>query len=362
MTCGIIGYGINIPKRRIKAENVVAVWKNTDIDMLMSVFQVNERTVLNSDEDITTLAVEAARCCLKNCGVSGDDVHAVFLGTASNPDLSRATSTVVMSALTSNNNYYAADIQSAEKSGTAALIAGHAMIQSDTTRNALVIASDTKNRHIAPGDLRESYSGAGAAGVFLGTEHIIAEIDDTFSYHSNFPDEVRPEDERYIRALMPLTRDRLEHGYVKHSTGAMNGLLNKVKKTMENYDYFVAYQPYPAAPLSLAKVMSVDRKKILPSLYADLTGDIGCASALVGLSKVLDIASPGEKIMLCSYGTGAGADAVSLTVTDEILTYRRNKVSMTSLIEDQKIYVDYSEAVKYEFKYVRPDQSLNTFL
>lgn len=362
MACGIVGYGIEIPKRRIKAEKIIDVWKNTDINLIESVFRVKERTVLNSDEDTTTLAVGAARSCLKNCDFCGDAIEAIFLGTATNPDLSRATGTVVMSALTSNSIYYGADIQAAENSGAAALIAGQSLVQSNTALNALIIGADTKSRHIAPGDLRESYCGSGAAGLLLGKQNMIAVIDGISSYRSNFPDEIRTEDERYIRTLMPLNRERLELGYVKHSLEAIKGLLDKTKSTIDLYDYFVAYQPYPTAMLSLAERCKIAPSKAIPALYAEQTGDIGSASVLVGLAKVLDLSSPGEKILMCSYGAGAGADAVSFTVTDEISIYRKNKTSAAACIENGKIYVDYAQAVKFEFKYMRSDQALNTFL
>jgi 3-hydroxy-3-methylglutaryl CoA synthase len=363
MNFGIISYGVNIPRKRIKVESVQEVWKNTDINLLKSTLRIKERVVLDSDEDNVTLSVESAKQCLEKIDFDANDIESIFLGTSTNPDLSRANSTIIMSMLTDNNNYFSSDVQFSEKSGTCALINGYSYLASGLVKNSLIVATDTVSRHIAPGDLRESYCGAGSGSLMLGSEKVIARIGHIASYNSNFPDEIRPEDERYIRAIMPINRDRMQHGLVKHCLSAIKKIFALSKTTVADYDYFVFQQLTPISPGVIGDALNIPGEKIFPAIFADYTGNVGAASPFIGLSKVLDIAKPGNRILLSSYGTGAGADAIELLVTEAILDYRNNTTILTEdEIMKNIIYVTYPEAIKYEFKYNKPAIALNTYL
>jgi len=63
---GIISYGAAIPKRRIKIEDIINVWKNSSVALVKNSQGVAERGVLGADEDTNTLAIQAAKEALKN--------------------------------------------------------------------------------------------------------------------------------------------------------------------------------------------------------------------------------------------------------------------------------------------------------
>jgi hydroxymethylglutaryl-CoA synthase len=71
----------------------------------------------------------------------------------------------------------------------------------------------------------------------------------------------------------------------------------------------------------------------------------------VGLTAVLDIAKPGERILVVSYGSGAGSDAFDLSVTD-LIEERRAKAPLTQQYIERRIEIDYATYARYRSKIV----------
>ena len=69
------------------------------------------------------------------------------------------------------------------------------------------------------------------------------------------------------------------------------------------------------------------------------------ASSPLGLIATLDVAKPGDKILLASFGSGAGSDAFSIIVEDNILNKRKNIVPLRQQIDDN-IEINYSTYTK----------------
>jgi hydroxymethylglutaryl-CoA synthase len=73
-------------------------------------------------------------------------------------------------------------------------------------------------------------------------------------------------------------------------------------------------------------------------------GNTYSGASPVGLAAVLDIAKPNERILIASYGSGAGSDAYSLITTNQLLEKRKNqKMTVRSQAESPFLeYVDYT--------------------
>jgi hydroxymethylglutaryl-CoA synthase len=72
-------------------------------------------------------------------------------------------------------------------------------------------------------------------------------------------------------------------------------------------------------------------------------GNLYSGSSPAALAAVLDIAEPGDRIMMTSYGSGAGSDSYVFTVTKEIEKKRERSVPVRQMIENERrAYVDYN--------------------
>ena len=112
-----------------------------------------------------------------------------------------------------------------------------------------------------------------------------------------------------------------------------------------DYDYAVFHQPNGKFPRRVAKLLGFTEKQTEPGLMVTHIGNTYSGSSLLGLAAVLDIAKPGQRILVTSYGSGAGSDSFDITITDEILKLRKKTKSVKSYL-DKKKYVEYTEYLK----------------
>ena len=352
---GIVGYGVYIPYLRIKVENILDVWKNTTLGYTENL-NIKERTVLQPDEDVVTLAIEASHDALERSGVGRNEIKAVYLGTCTNPYDSRPSSTIIAESLGLPYEIMCADVQFSGKSGTAAMQICMSLVESGMTKYGLAIGADTINRHIAPGNIYEYTASAGAAAFVIGREKVAVEIDGTSSYATDLSDFFRIEGERYIK----FTGFMWEIGLIDHVKKASQNLMKKLQTVPEDYTYAVFQQPYGNTPLIVGKTLGFREDQIYPGIVSSLIGDCGAASSLIGLANVLDTAKSGDRIFLASYGFGAGSDAFSLTVKPSIENIKGKGRTVRDLI-NRKSYVDYATAAKLEYKYLKEQYPLGVF-
>ncbi|MHA1532886.1 MAG: hydroxymethylglutaryl-CoA synthase [Candidatus Heimdallarchaeota archaeon] len=345
---GIVGYGTYIPRYRLKVSEIINVWHNTT-DRNLKRAMISEKAIPGLDEDTLTMAIEASKEAIDVAKIGPLNVGAVFLGSSTHPYVSKASSVVLLETLGIANNAFCADIQFSGKSGSTAIQICMGLVKAGMIRYGLVSASDSLGFQIRPGEPYEYYGSAGAASYVIGNDGVIAEIEATVSYNTDSNDYYRLDGDRYIRYGGPA----LEFGgmgYEKHITTATKDLMKKLNCDPEDFDFAVFHQPYGKRPFIVGNSLGFKKEQILTGNLAENLGDCGAASSLLGLAAVLDVAKPGNRILLVSYGFGAGSDALSLIVTDEILLKVGKGVK--SQLENKKI-VNYSLSTLFERKYTR---------
>ena len=88
---------------------------------------------------------------------------------------------------------------------------------------------------------------------------------------------------------------------------------------------------------------------MLTGLLFPKIGNTYSAASILGLCSVLDTAVPGSRILITSFGSGAGSDSFTLTVTDEI-DEKRQKAPLIKDMLEKKSYMDYSQYARFRRK------------
>ena len=340
---GLVGYGVYIPRYRIAAREIARMWADGQGGV-----PVDAKSVPGPDEDTVTMAIEAARSALARASLSAAKLSAVWVGSESHPYSVKPSGTIVAEALGTTPWVSAADWEFACKAGTEALTAGMGMVGSGMAEYVLAIGADTAQGQ--PGDALEYTAAAGAAALLVGpAEQALAVIEATCSYVTDTPDFFRRADRAY-----PVHGNRFtgEPAYFNQIRQAATHALEQLGTKPSDYTYAVFHQPNARFPQTVAKQLGFTPQQIGPGLLAPKIGNTYSAAALLGLCAILDVAQPGDTIFLTSHGSGAGADAYALRVTDA-LADRRGQAPLTAAYLARETFVDYAIYAKWRNKLVK---------
>ena len=342
MVSGIVSYGVYIPRFRIRVDEIARVWG--DGDAISEGLRVFEKSVPDLDEDAVTIAVEAARSALKRADIDPKRIGAIYAGSESHPYAVKPTGTIVGQAVCTSSSFTAADFEFACKAGTAAIQACLGLVTSNLIDLGLAIGSDVSQG--APGDMLEYTAAAGGAAYLIGSRDLAAEIEGFYSFTTDTPDFWRREGMPYPEHGGRFTG---EPAYFKHVTSAAKGLMERMGTEPKDYDYAVFHQPNGKFPVRVARMLGFSKKQIEPGLIVPMIGNTYSASCLIGLAATLDVARPGERIFVTSFGSGAGSDAFSIRVLDRIDDIRCKALSVRDFIGNAE-YLDYAMYAKHKGK------------
>jgi len=337
---GIAGYGAYIPRYRLPGSEVDRVWKEGQHGS-----PIQEKAVPGPDEDTATMSIEAARNALARAGVEPTAIRAVWVGSESHPYAVKPTSTIVAEAIGAVPATQAADWEFACKAGTEAMQAAMGFVGSGMADYALAIGTDTAQGR--PGDALEYTAGAGGAAYLLGpAEESLAAIEGSFSYVTDTPDFFRRPYQHYPQHGSRFTGDP---AYFKHVLASTRKLLELTGTEPQDYAGVVFHQPNPKFPERAARMLGFKPEQTRTGLLCPMVGNTYAASSMLGLTAVLDEAQPGDRLLLISFGSGAGSDAIALRVTEQI-TERRERAPRTRAYIERRKVIDYGTYVRYRKK------------
>ncbi len=337
---GIVGYGAYVPRYRLPGTEVSRVWTSG-----LGGSPIKEKAVAGLDEDVITMSIEAARNALSRAEIDPGEIRAVWVGSESHPYAVKPSSTIVAEAIGAAPNIQAADWEFACKAGSEAMQAAIGLVGSNMAGYALSIGMDTAQGR--PGDALEYTAAAGGAAYLIGpADNSLALFQGSYSFVTDTPDFWRRAHEDY-----PSHGDRFtgEPAYFSHVMHAAQHLMELTNTTPADFTYAVFHQPNVKFPSRAAKMLGFSDEQIEYGLLAGEVGNVYAGSSLLGLSATLDECEPGDRILMVSYGSGAGSDAFDILVTDKI-TERKDKALRTRDYIARRTEIDYALYSRYRSK------------
>ena len=343
---GIIGYGAYIPRFRIKVEEIAKVW-GADAPSYKKGLMLQEKSVPGPDQDTITMSVEAAKSALVRAGIPARELGAIYIGSESHPYAVKPSGTVVAEAIGATPDLHCVDFEFACKAGAEAMFVTYGLVKAGEIKYGLGIGADTSQG--CPGDALEYSAAAGAAAYIMGADKdkIVAEILYTNSYMTDTPDFWRREYQHYPRHAGRFTG---EPAYFKHVLGAAERIMSMAGMSAKDFTYAVFHQPNGKFPDRAGKMLGFSREQTGPGWLSPTLGDTYSGASPLGLTASLDVAKKGDKILMVSYGSGAGSDGFILEVTSRIEEVRDLAPKTRTQLEENKTYIDYGTYVKYRGK------------
>ena len=297
---GILSCGAHIPIHRLSRADIGKYWEARGLS--------GERAVASYDEDSLTMAVAAARNCLRN---SSRKIDAVYFATTTPPYLEKQGAALIAAAL-SLAGIQTLDFCNSLRAGTSAIGAALNAINSGAADTVLVCAADM--RLFNPKSYYEMFCGDGAVAFLLGKEDVIAEIEWLDSYSDEIQDVWRIEGERFIRTA----EDRFvqEFGYARVVRNAVGKSLKKHNSTPNQFKKVCGNFTDPKAIGRVMAKLGFNPEEQLQAELNQGVGDTGAAMALMNAVQALESAKPGDAILVAGYGNGC--DVLSIRATDRI--------------------------------------------
>lgn len=299
---GIVSYGAHIPFYRLSRDEIAKAMGRTSMG--------GEKAVASYDEDSITMAISAARECIK--GINKEEIDALYFASTTPPYKEKQCASVAAMALDLRADVSVADFANSLRAGTNALRAAIDAVNSKSARLVLVTAADC--RLGKPGSELEQLFGDGAAALLIGNQNVAAEIEGSCTYSDEFMDQWRMEEDSYVRTWE--TRFVRQEGYTRIMQQGISQFLNKYELKPKDFTKVALYGSDSRGHRDLVRLLGFDLKTQVQDPLFDRVGNTGSAFVLMIFVAALEASKPGDRILLANYGDGC--DVFSFTVSEAI--------------------------------------------
>ncbi len=297
MMSNIISYGVSLPHFRIDNQ-VLHPQKGK---------RKGSRTVIFSDEDVVTLAFDAACKCLDNFGQI-DSIDAVLFASTTPVFKNRYHASFLADMLDLPKGILALDFCASPRSGTDALLVATHLLSSGKYHNILVMAADTYFPPIGD-ELKVPFGHAGCA-LLLSNREGMAEVKSAETYSSFIAEE-------FVYKNSPIQLDARfgrEAGFKSNLSHALRDFLETVKSEPLDHNAVILNSVYARAAGGLFVKAGFDAEK---QFFMDsIQPQIGYTRACHALLYLIDCLEKNSgKILFIDYGNGTNIFQIEQTAT-----------------------------------------------
>ena len=299
---GITSYGAYIPLHRLSRAEIARAWGGRPAP--------GERAVASYDEDSLTMAVAAARDCLK--GADRAAVGALYFASTTAPYKEKQTAATIASVLDLPPETATADFGGSLRCGTSALKAALDAVTAGSAENVLVCAADMRLGYPAgPGEMN---FGDGAVALLVGRSDALAEVKHFDSRYWEIQDTWRSDQDTFVRTAED--RFSMDEGYADVMVHSVAAALEKYGLAAADVAHFAYNAPNVRQVKGVAKKLRFDEQTQVNDVLHASVGDTGCAASLLSLVAALEESEGGQTILLACYGSGC--DTAVLETTDRV--------------------------------------------
>jgi len=299
---GIVSFGSYVPFHRLARKTIGA--------SLGTGGGKGERSVAAYDEDSVTMAVEAARDCVRGRDLAS--IRTLTFATTDPPYIEKLNVATVHAALDLPPAVRCLDLACSLRAGLGSLIT--ASESAAAGGSALATMGDI--RIGAPESAAELGGGDAGAAFLFGSTNGIAEVVATYSETMEFLSNWRLPGERYSKGWEE--RFSLTQGWGPLLTSASKNLLGGAGVAPADLAYVVVDAPNPRASAGFLGQAGLRPEQIVDARL-DTVGHAGVAQVGLMLATALEKAKPGDLIAVIS--ASDGVDAMLLRATDAIASY-----------------------------------------
>ncbi len=328
---GIASYGAYIPLYRLSRAEINKAWA--------AMFPVpGEKAVASYDEDSITMAVAAARDCLK--GVDRSKVDRLYFASTTSPYREKLAASVVAGALGLRKDIYTMDFAGSLRAGTSALRAAFDAVDAKAAKCVLVTCAET--RLGAPKGDKELTFGDGAAAFLVSDTGTAADLEGSYSVFQELHESWRSDKDTFVRSWEE--RFSREAGYGRVVPAAVSAALKQLKLTPADITKAAIYTSDPRLLGTVAGKIGFEPFSQLVDPLFMTVGNTGAALPLMMLASAIEDASAGNRLMCVGYGDGCD---VLIMKTNENIEKIKDRRGIKRHLESKKMMPNYLKYVQW---------------
>jgi 3-oxoacyl-[acyl-carrier-protein] synthase-3 len=318
-TISLLGFGICLPDRIVKNEELLVHFPNITEDYIFGVTGIRERRWAAADVKPSDMAHEASRKAIENSGLKPSDIDMIIVSTTT-PDVVMPSTACILQGKLGIRGVPAFDLNAACSGWLYAISAARGFILSGVAKNVLVTGVDMQSRVLDKTDKNTCFlfgDGAGAT-VLSGTQkgHIIKEeilSADSMGLHMarrEYPGYEVPVNTSTFDPWVRVDGKALFRFATESFSAMVRELIIKSKWTPEDVRWVVPHQANGRIIKAAAERSGVPFERFY--LNIDRVGNTSCASIPVALSEIEKGIQKNDKIIFCTVGAGITAAGLSI--------------------------------------------------